>query len=85
MTLNNNPFVPFPSHQTSNSHREVFLKTLAFYCALREHGCLFQVDNEATQGQDETAQLDFDGSEDEEPENGPNVQIASDLDSYKVL
>lgn len=37
-------FAAFPSDQSSNSHREVFFKTLGFFCALMEHGCLFSDD-----------------------------------------
>ena len=78
------PFVPFLSAQTSNSQREVFLKTLAFYCALREHGYHFWVNNEASQRHDETEQLDGDESEDDEQKD-PDLQIESDLDGYEVL
>jgi len=85
-------FVSFPSPQTSNSQREVFLKTLAFYCSLREYGCLFQVANDASQGHHEMEPVQYqqctgDENEEDELDNNANfwITVESNLDSYEVL
>jgi len=50
-----NNVVPFPSHAPSNSQHEIFLKTLAFHCALLEHGCLFAIESSSDKLVDTTA------------------------------
>jgi len=58
-----NNVLPFPSHATSNSQHEVFLKTLAFYCALLEHGCLFAMTSGSDKLVDTTASIPESGDD----------------------